>query len=274
MTTVLAVHSHGGGTGKSNFAVNLATVLATGGRKVCLVDTDVQAPGLHVLLGIAEENMPFTLSDYLVGRCEIERAAYDITDRLIPAATGRLMVVPSRLDADVIAQIIGHGYDAGLLDDALDVLARRFEPDVLILDTHAGMTNETMVALAAADAVVVVVHADEQDYRRAAVTTAVFRRLNCPRMLLVMNMVAAGQDIDAVRELAEAAYGSTVVAVIPYSTEIAQLAGTNVFALEHPDHAITEDYVNIAELLLDDTAHPTSPSTPTVEPTAPTGGPR
>jgi proline iminopeptidase len=63
--------------------------------------------------------------------------------------TGLLLLVPGRLDADVIARIVGRGYDAGLLDDGLRVLRARFLPDVLLLDTHAGMTNETMVALAA-----------------------------------------------------------------------------------------------------------------------------
>lgn len=250
MTTVMAVHSHGGGTGKSHFAMNLAAVLATRGRRVCLVDTDVQAPGLHVLLGLTDDTLPSTLSDYLVGDCDIEQAAYDVTERLGPAATGRLVFVPSRLDAGIIARLVGRGYDVGLLDEGFRILTELFAPDLLLLDTHAGMTNETMVALTAADSVTLLMRADEQDVRGAAVTTAVTRRLNCPRTEIVVNMVAEGQDVDRVRGLVRAAYGCDVAAVVRYSPEIAALAGATVFVLAHPEHALTHGLARLGERLL------------------------
>lgn len=250
MTTVMAIHSHGGGTGKSHFAMNIAAALSLRGRRVCLVDTDVQAPGLHVLLGIDDDELPHTLSDYLVGDCEIEQAAYDVTHHLGPAATGLLLLVPGRLDADVIARIVGRGYDAGLLDDGLRVLRERFLPDVLLLDTHAGMTNETMVALAAADSVTLLMRADELDFRSAAVTTAVTRRLNCPRTQVVLNMVGPDQDPVHVRALAAAAYGCDVAAVVRHCPELAALAGTSVFVLSHPEHAVAAGFADLAEHLV------------------------
>jgi MinD-like ATPase involved in chromosome partitioning or flagellar assembly len=200
---------------------------------------------------MSEEEMPHALSDYLIDGCQVEQVVYDVTDRLGPTATGRLTLVPSRLNADVIAQIVGRGYDAGLLDELFRILSERFAPDVLILDTHASMTNETMVALAAADAVVIVMRADQQDYRGAAVTTAVTRRLNCPRVMVVVNKVAAGQDPEKVRAQAESAYGCAVAAVIPYSTDVAELAGGNVFVLEHPEHALTGRFARITEQLVE-----------------------
>lgn len=250
MTKVLAVHSHGGGTGKSNFAANIAVLLAGRGLTVCLVDTDVQSPGLHVLFGVTEDEMVCALSDYLLGRCEIEQAVCDVTNRLGSGVAGRLLLVPSRPHAGAIAQIVGRGYDAGVLDEGFRTLTSTLQPDVMILDTHSGMTNETMVALATADALTILMRADEKEYSGANVTVAVTRRLSCPQTVVVVNMVAAGADVERIRTLAHKAYGCEVAAVLPYSVDMATLAGTDVFVLAHPDHDMTGSFGAIADQLL------------------------
>jgi septum site-determining protein MinD len=51
MTQVIAVHSFRGGTGKSNLIANLATTMAHQGKRVGIIDTDIQSPGIHVLFG-------------------------------------------------------------------------------------------------------------------------------------------------------------------------------------------------------------------------------
>lgn len=251
MTQILAIHSHGGGSGKSSFAVNLATLLASRGCDVCLVDTDVQAPGLHFLLGVDEADLPCTLSDYLLGRCEIETTVHDVTDQLGPAARGRLTLVPSRLDAELIGLVVGGGYDAGLLDEALRTLVDRLRPGVLILDTQSGMTNETMVALAVADAVLIMTRADEQDYRGAAVANAAAHRLNCPRTAIVVAMTTADGDAEQVRALATDASSGPIETVIPYLPELAQLGSGEIFVLKHPEHPLVDTILGIADRLLD-----------------------
>ncbi|MEM8603501.1 MAG: P-loop NTPase, partial [Cyanobacteria bacterium P01_H01_bin.121] len=49
MSKIVSIHSYRGGTGKSNSAANLATTIARYGHRVCVVDTDIQSPGIHVL---------------------------------------------------------------------------------------------------------------------------------------------------------------------------------------------------------------------------------
>lgn len=53
MVDVVCVHSFRGGTGKSNLSANLAAQLSLRGRRVGVVDTDIQSPGIHVLFGLA-----------------------------------------------------------------------------------------------------------------------------------------------------------------------------------------------------------------------------
>ena len=49
MSKIISIHSFRGGTGKSNTTANLAGLLAAEGRRVGVIDTDIQSPGIHVL---------------------------------------------------------------------------------------------------------------------------------------------------------------------------------------------------------------------------------
>ena len=48
---IVSIHSFRGGTGKSNTTANLASQVALTGKRVGIVDTDIQSPGIHVLFG-------------------------------------------------------------------------------------------------------------------------------------------------------------------------------------------------------------------------------
>ena len=68
MSKIVSIHSFRGGTGKSNISANLAVLTALKGKRVGVVDTDVQSPGIHVLFGFDEDRVERALNDYLWGR--------------------------------------------------------------------------------------------------------------------------------------------------------------------------------------------------------------
>ena len=78
MGKIVSVHSFRGGTGKSNITANLAVSIAGRGKRVGIVDTDIQSPGIHVLFDIDIDKISHTLNDYLWGKCSIEEAAVDV----------------------------------------------------------------------------------------------------------------------------------------------------------------------------------------------------
>lgn len=250
MTRILAVHSHSGGTGKSNIAANIAALMAQRGAHVCMVDTDLQSPGLHVLFGLDVGDRRCTLGDYLLGRCEMDEVIHDVTGSLGPGVSGQLSLVPGRPDVEMIVDMVGQGYDAGLLDEGIRWLVTNLAPDVLILDTHSGMTNETLVALAIADGLAIVMRADEKEYQGAQVTSAVTRRLSCPNTIVVVNMLEATAAVDEIRRRARDVYSCEVGAIIPYSTDVAKLGSCSLFTVNNPDHEVTGFYQNIADQLL------------------------
>src|SRR5215510_3394002 len=97
MTRIISIHSFRGGTGKSNTAANLAALLAAEGRRVGVIDTDIQSPGVHILFGLEEREIHHSLNDYLWGACQIKEAAYEVTKRLDGALPGAVFVIPSSM---------------------------------------------------------------------------------------------------------------------------------------------------------------------------------
>ena len=88
MSRVVAFHSFRGGTGKSNTTANVAVMAARRGLRVGVIDTDIQSPGIHVLLGIDQAAISRSLNDYLWGRCAIAETAHDVTATLDGDARG------------------------------------------------------------------------------------------------------------------------------------------------------------------------------------------
>ncbi|MEV7775709.1 AAA family ATPase [Kitasatospora sp. NPDC086791] len=238
MAQIIAMHSHRGGTGRSTLAANLARLLADGGHRVALVDTDIQSPAAHALFG-GTEAPDRTLADYLVGRCEVEDAAL-----ALPSAPGGagLFLVPARAEASGIHEIIAQGYDVGLLREGFDRLIDVLRLDVLLLDTHAGINNETVTAVASADTLAVVTRSCLLDLGGAGETIEFAGQLGCARRVLLVNMVPPGVPRELAEQRAEAAYGSPVEAAFPYTPELAVVAGSRLFVDAHPDHPLVKRF--------------------------------
>src|SRR5258708_32114679 len=105
MARIVSVHSFRGGTGKSNTTANVAALLATRGRRIGVIDTDILSPGIHVLFGLHEEQIEYTLNDYLANRCQIEQAAYDVGSNLGAPVAGRVYLIPSSIKAGAITKV-------------------------------------------------------------------------------------------------------------------------------------------------------------------------
>ena len=75
----MSIHSFRGGTGKSNTTANVAAILAQDGRRVGVIDADIQSPGIHVLFGLAGSDVHASLNDFLFGDREIGEVALDVT---------------------------------------------------------------------------------------------------------------------------------------------------------------------------------------------------
>ena len=250
MSKIISIHSFRGGTGKSNTTANVAMLLAAEGRRVAVVDTDIQSPGIHVLFGLDQATLNRTLNDYLWGRCRIVEAAHDVTPSLGVDFEGRTFLVPSSIQPADIAQVMREGYDVGLLNEGFRHLIEELELDALLLDTHPGLNEETLLSIAMSNALAIIMRPDSQDYEGTSVTVAVARKLGVPRMVLVVNKTPAIFDAAEVEARVEKTYDCEVAAVLPHSDELMVLSSEGIFALRHPDHPLTGLYRQIASRIM------------------------
>lgn len=250
MATIISTHSFRGGTGKSNTTANLAALFAMTGKRVGIVDTDIQSPGVHVLFGLDETNMGLTLNDYLWGRCEIKEAAHDVTSRLGAAVSGKLFLIPSSIKAGEIARVLREGFDVGLLNDGFQQIIEDLQLDVLMIDTHPGVNEETLLSIAISDVLAIILRPDSQDYQGTAVTVEVARKLDVPRLLIIVNKTPTVFNFEDVKAKVEQTYACEVAAVVPHSDEMMVLASSGVFVTRYPDHQMTQLYKQIADRMM------------------------
>lgn len=249
MSRIISIHSYRGGTGKSNITANLAVLLAARGRRVGVIDTDIQSPGIHVLFGLDEGEMHHSLNDYLWGNCQIKETAHDVTPRLSGDITGQVFLIPSSMKAGDIARVLREGYDVGVLRDGFHELVEALELDMLMIDTHPGLNEETLLSMAISDALAIILRPDQQDYQGTGVTVEVARKLNVPALVLIVNKVPAVFDVGDVKARVEQTYHCDVAAVLPHSDEMMVLASGGIFVLRHPDHPITAALKQVAAML-------------------------
>ena len=250
MAKIMSVHSFRGGTGKSNTTANLAALLAMRGLRVGVVDTDIMSPGIHVLFGVGEDEIVHSLNDYLWGECNVEEAALDVTSVLGDANGGAIFLVPSSMKTGDIARVLREGYDVGLLNDGYQRLLQKLKLDVLLIDTHPGLNEETLLSIAISDVLAIVLRPDSQDYQGTAVTVEVARKLDVPTLFLVVNKTPEVFGLDVVKERVESAYNAEVAAVLPHSDEMMTLASEGIFVLRYPDHPMTKLLDGIAERVI------------------------
>jgi MinD-like ATPase involved in chromosome partitioning or flagellar assembly len=250
MSVTISVHSFRGGTGKSNTTANVTTLLAAEGRRVGVIDTDIQSPGIHVLFGLDEEHMAYSLNDYLWGKCNIEQAAVDVSAQFGPSMKGQIFLIPSSIKAGEIAKVLREGYDVGLLSEGFERLIQALNLDVLMIDTHPGLNEETLLSIAISDSLALIMRPDSQDYQGTGVTVDVARKLGVPRLVLVVNKVPQTFDFGEVQQRIEATYDAEVGAILPHSDEMMTLASSGVFALRYPDHPMTATLRSLAAKLV------------------------
>jgi len=256
MSTIVSVHSYRGGTGKSNLTANLASCVVQQGKRVAVIDTDIQSPGLHVLFGMDGQTTGLTLNDYLHGRCSIEQAAHDVTTELGPAAApgGALYLIPSSIKAAEITRVLREGYEVNLLTDGLRTLIKTFQLDYLFIDTHPGLNEETLLSLILSDILVLLLRPDQQDLQGTAVTVEVARKLKVKRLLLVVNKVLPKLDKASLRQQVQHIYSAPVAGILPVSEEMIELGSAGIFSLASPDHPYSQGVREIAVQIMNPAA--------------------
>jgi septum site-determining protein MinD len=246
LSTIVSVHSFRGGTGKSNTTANVASVLAAQGRRVAVIDADIQSPGIHNIFGMTGDDVSASLNDFLWHQRPIRDVAQDVTALQGVPIEGRIFLIPSSMKPGEITRVLREGYDAQLMTTGFRQLVDDLRLDALMIDTHPGLNEETLLSLVISQQLLVVMRPDKQDYEGTGVTVRVAKELEVPAISIVVNKTPGDYDANAVSARVEETYGCPVAAVLPHSDDLMRLASEGVFVLRYPDHPVSDLYRRIA----------------------------
>ncbi len=227
--------------------------MALQGQRVGIIDTDIQSPGIHIIFGLKEDKMELALNDYLWGRCNIKDTAYDVTDTLIAqqgnisTVKGSLYLIPSSIKAAEISRVLREGYDVVRLNDGFQELIRSLKLDYLLIDTHPGLNEETLVSIGISNVLLIILRPDSQDFQGTAVTVDVARKLKAAKILLVLNKVLPALNFADLQRQVEKIYDVPVAGILPLSEEMVQLGSIGLFCQRYSQHTITQTIKGITE---------------------------
>lgn len=140
--TIIAVSGGKGGTGKTNVAINLGISLAKASQKVMLLDADFGLANIDVLLGIQSK---YNLSNVISGDKNLSE--------IIIKGPSNLEIIPASSGNKDLAQI--NIFTLKTLIDSFSSIEE--QPDYLIIDTSAGITDSVVSLLSASDEIILVV---------------------------------------------------------------------------------------------------------------------
>lgn len=253
---IVSIHSFRGGTGKSNTAANLAAQIALTGKRVGIVDTDIQSPGIHVLFGLDENKMGKTMNDFLHGKAAIQEIGFNIGENT-GDEEGRaklkgkpLWLFPASIRGREISQILREGIDFNKLNEALQSAVSEFNLDYLFIDTHPGLNEETLLSIATSDILIIILRPDNQDIQGTSVTVDIARSLDVPNLFLLVNKALPKYNFAALQDQIQNQFNATVTGILPLSFDMAENASKDLFSLRFPDHEWSKSLMGVVDFIL------------------------
>ncbi|MCK4540612.1 MAG: MinD/ParA family protein [Spirochaetales bacterium] len=139
-TRIIAVASGKGGVGKTNVAINIALAYAQLGKKVIVMDADLGLANVNVVLGIIPK--------------------YNLYHLIRKQRSMRDIIQDTNYGIRIVAGASGFSKIANLSDDErnnfIDELQELSSAEVIIIDTSAGVSQNVLAFVEAADDAVIV----------------------------------------------------------------------------------------------------------------------
>ena len=233
---VLTVFSPKGGVGKSVIATSLATQIARRcGRRVLLVDLDLQFGDVAIMMGVEPER---TIYDLVMTTGELDPEK--LAGYVIPHASG-VDVVPAPVrpeDAELVAE--------DRVGRLLDVAKETY--DAIVVDTPAHFQATTLATLDRTDRLLLIAALDIPTVKNVKLTLQTLNLLHYPkdRINLIVNRGMSRSDLD--RKDVEKALELKVAFDIPGDREVGIALNRGVpVPMSAPRSAVTKVISEMAD---------------------------
>lgn len=243
----IAVHSFKGGTGKSTITANLAAALAARGKRIGVMDMDLEGPGLHVIFNITPGDVKHTLNDVLLDAASPDEAVISMNERL-GLKEGCLYFSPASVKIDDMLRTLRTGFELESFHRAIAKLAKSFKLDYVMIDTHPGIENDTLLAMGVCDHLIIVSRIDQQDIFGTGVIVDIASTLEKPAHLVV-NMVPKGLKASDASKLVRGIghhFKVDVAGWLPFSEAVQSSLSKSVFILTSPKDMVASRFQDLA----------------------------
>lgn len=181
---VITVTSGKGGVGKTNVTINLALALSKMGLKVVILDVDFGLANIDVLFGIVPK---YTLLDLIHDEKNIFEVLTDGPDNIKFLSGGSGVEELIRLDRKQLRKFVSN----------ITLLDKLF--DVILIDTGAGLSQNVMSFIMAADEVILVTTPEPTSITDAyALVKMVSRRDRKKRIQILVNKADTVKEADEI----------------------------------------------------------------------------
>ncbi len=246
----LAIHSFKGGTGKSTITANLAVSLAELGKNVCVMDMDLAGPGIHVMFGVAESSVKWTMTNVLLGDAKIMDAVVPLTEKL-QLKNGKLYFIPASFKMEDMLRLLRRGLEVETFASGLKLLSQELKLDYVLLDTHPGIEDDTVLVMGACNGLLLISRLDQQDLLGTAIVAKLASSLG-KSTFLMFNMVPPNFSENSLQEISlklSRRFGFNVLASVPFYDEILQSLSNGVFVNNLPRHEYTRKILEAAKVV-------------------------
>lgn len=206
MAESIIVASGKGGVGKTTLAINLATALAMWGKKVTILDADIEMANVELRLNLGGKKGK-SLHDVLARQAEIQEAIY--------SGPAGLKVVPAGISLEGLRKA-----DPTRLGEVLKKILETTE--VLIIDAPAGLST-SLGAMAVAQEMILVVNPEIASVADAIKVKLTFEELNGHVLGAVLNRTTYDKEDLTTGEI-ETLLETRIICIVPEDREIKKAA--------------------------------------------------
>ncbi len=222
---------------------NLGVHLAQQGQKICIIDTDVNGPGLHSLFDV---HFSATLVDFLRDECKISEIIYK------PYKNMDLYIIPSKAcEEDITSMFNSPGEAKDKMLEIIKFLKRQLQVDHVLFDCSPGINKSSLLTMNIADRATIVSTIDIQDIRGTYILSNMSSKLGTKANLLFNRTPRDKSDeINGIVAEFSKKLGTSLLGSLTFDDTVARTWSRKLVVVEEKDCDYCQQLRTIATRLL------------------------